>query len=460
VITKANVLTAGNTSPVTVTQCKVQFDGATNLAAIATVQALGKLQTATRVMVFDGELALKTGNNEIAVAIELNHQAVLDEFVAATITAITLSDGTTLRPDGHGNRQRIGVAVRTAGQDNCHTYRIPGLATSKQGTLLAVYDNRYAAGSDLPGDIDIGLSRSTDGGATWQPMRVVMDMGNDAAWQGDGIGDPAILVDEVTGRIWIAGIWSHGNRSWHGSGPGLEPTETGQLMLVHSDDDGISWSQPINITKQVKDPSWRFVLQGPGRGFTMRDGTLVFAAQYRSAPDGPHQGHPFSTVIHSTDRGETWQIGTGVKVDTTEAQLVELDDGVLMINCRDDRGGSRSVYTSTNLGKTWTMHPTSRHALIEPTCMASLLRVDHEQLGTLLLFSNPHTTMGRFDMTIQVSKDLGNTWPSRWHTRYDQRPGFGYSCLTRIDDDHIGVLYEGVRELYFLRFSIRELMAP
>jgi sialidase-1 len=238
----------------------------------------------------------------------------------------------------------------------------------------------------------------------------------------------------------------------------MQPHETGQLMLCHSDDDGLTWSQPTNITAQIKDPKWRFVLQGPGRGLTMADGTLVLAAQYRSAPDGPHQGKPFSTMLSSKDRGKTWQIGAGVKVDTTEAQLVELDDGVLMINCRDNRRGSRSVYTTKDLGKTWRVHETSRQALIEPTCMASLLRVDHQTLGDLLVFSNPNSTAGRFDMTLKVSADNGATWPSTWHTRYDQRLGAGYSCLTRIDDDHVGVLYEGIRELYFLRFPIHELV--
>ena len=84
--------------------------------------------------------------------------------------------------------------------------------------------------------------------------------------------------------------------------------------------------------------------------------------------------------------------------------------------------------------------------------------MEHEQHGHLLLFSNPATRSGRRSMTLKVSRDQGVTWPARWHTLYDQGAGFGYSCLTRIDNEHIGVLYEGVRELYFLRFSIAELI--
>jgi sialidase-1 len=163
-------------------------------------------------------------------------------------------------------------------------------------------------------------------------------------------------------------------------------------------------------------------------------------------------------MLSSCDRGASWQIGTGAKVATTESQLVELEDGVLMMNCRDDRGGSRSVYTTNDLGKSWILHPTSRQALIEPTCMASLLRIDHDKFGRLLVFSNPNSRTGRFNMTLKVSEDDGQSWPVKWHTLYDQRVGAGYSCLTRIDKDHIGVVYEGIRELYYLRFTIRELL--
>jgi len=457
-IAKVAIQTTGHAKPRRVTRCAVTFSDDTDLAGIAKVHALGKSKPPSRTMIFTGKLDLQNGSNDLTVSVDLNEKANHDSRITASITELTLSTGKKLQPTGRGTAQRIGVALRTKGQDDSHTYRIPGLTTTNEGTLIAVYDNRYRSGGDLPGDIDVGMSRSTDGGITWEPMRVIMDMGNDPKWRYDGIGDPEVMVDRVNGRIWAAATWSHGNRSWNGSGPGMKPAETGQFMLVHSDDDGRTWSKPKNITAQVKDPKWRFVLQGPGRGFTMRDGTLVMAAQFRSAPDGPHKGKPFSTMMSSRDRGETWQIGTGVKVDTTEAQLVELEDGVLMINCRDNRRGSRSVYTTKDLGKTWQIHATSRSALIEPTCMASLLRVDHKKEGPLLIFSNPNTRSGRFDMTLKASLDLGQTWPSKWHTRYDQRPGAGYSCLTQIDGEHVGVLYEGNRELYFLRFSIRELL--
>jgi sialidase-1 len=408
---------------------------------------------------FVGQQLLEPGENVFEISFRLNSAANLDRRVGAACLAIKIDgEWRELDQPAKSGGKRIGYALRQTGQDGINSTRIPGLATTNEGTLITVYDNRNRGRGDLPGDIDVGMNRSVDGGQSWEPMRVIMDMGDDPEWNYDGIGDPAILVDRETGVIWVAATWSHGNRSWRGSGPGLEPEETGQLMLAKSEDDGKTWSAPINITKQVKNPDWRFVLQGPGKGITMKDGTLVFPAQYRGQNEEPIVGKPFSTLIYSKDHGETWRIGTGVKIDTTEAQLVELGDGSIMINCRDNRGGSRSVYTTTDLGETWVEHPSSRGALPEPVCMASLIRVESPKHGPLLLFSNPPQTSGRHHMTIKVSRDEGKTWPTDSHTLVDER-ATAYSCMTAIGEEHIGLVYEAPGELFFVRYSLDELLS-
>lgn len=363
------------------------------------------------------------------------------------IGAITPKEANSVAP------KYIGHALRVKNQDNIHTARIPGIATTNKGTLIAVYDNRYDGSGDLPANVDVGMNRSTDGGVTWQPMKVIMDIGVGA---NDGIGDPTILVDKQTGTIWVAALWSHGNRSWNGSDPGMTPDETGQFILVKSEDDGVTWSQPINITPSVKNPVWRLFFQGPGMGISMKDGTLVFPAQFRDAT-----GMPFSTLIYSRNHGQTWQIGTGAKSNTTEAQVVELNDGSIMLNMRDNRGGSRSVATTKDFGKTWTEHATSRSALTEPVCMASIIRVASTKNGDakdILAFSNPNDAKERKNMTIKLSLDEGNTWLEKNQLLIDERVCYGYSCMTMIDKNTIGLLYEGVRDLYFVRIPIKDVL--
>ncbi|MDB4759458.1 exo-alpha-sialidase [Akkermansiaceae bacterium] len=466
------VVAKGRGAPKKVTAVKVDLEGTTDPKAVKVVRLLssggsmnaregkvfGEGKRSGKEWVFQGEAALFPGENYFWVSVELNDDASLDAYIDARVLEVKLDDGTIEKPEvaSPEGKQRIGYGLRLHGDDGSRGFRIPGLATTNKGTLIGVYDIRYRGGGDLPGDIDVGMSRSTDGGQTWEKMKNIMDMGNDPKWRYDGVGDPAVLVDKGNGRIWVIGTWSHGNRSWRGSGQGMSPEETGQLMLVYSDDDGVSWSKPINITKQVKKPEWHFLLQGPGAGITMKNGTIVFAAQYQDGdkrPDGRKKGTPFSTILYSKNHGETWTVGTGIKSNTTEAQVVELKDGSLMLNCRDNRGGARTIGVSKDMGKTWELHATDRKALDEPVCMASLLR-----MGDRLIFSNPNSRRGRFNMTIKVSDDDGMTWPEEQHTLYDSRGGNGYSCLAPIGDDHVGVLYEGVTELYFLKFSIRELV--
>ena len=409
---------------------------------------------------------LNEGENTVWIACRLKDDANIDHQIGVQLREVNFTNGKTIKLDSKPSIQRLGVALRNGGDDGVHTYRIPGLATTNEGTLIGVYDVRRRGGGDLPGDIDVGMSRSTDGGRTWEPMKVVMDMGNNPRWRYDGIGDPAVLVDRHTGTIWVAATWSHGNRSWVGSGPGIKPEETGQLMLVRSDDDGVTWSEPINITPQVKDPQSCFILQGPGKGITMRDGTIVFAAQYQDPPNTENKlAHrlPHSTIIYSKDHGKTWQVGTGAFDDTTESQVVEIEPGMLMLNCRYNRKGVRVVMTTRDMGKTWQKHTTSERALIEPgACMASLIDVNRE-LGNdsdgWLLFSNPDSTRGRNHITIKASPDRGLTWPKQHRLLLDEHTSAGYSCMSMIDQKTVGILYEGSQaHMTFQRIPLKPIL--
>lgn len=401
-------------------------------------------------------LTLKPGVHFIWFSVVLKPDANIDGTIELLCSELVNANGkgVAISKDESNYTKRIGTAVRKAWDDSVHTYRIPGLVTTDKGTLVAVYDNRYSSAKDLPGNIDVGMSRSKDGGTTWESMKVIMDMG--PPHSNNGIGDPSILFDPVGKRIWVAALWSKGNRSIAGSAPGISPDTTGQFVVVSSDDDGQTWSKPTSITIQIKNPAWHIFFNGPGNGIAMKDGKLVFAAQYWD-----ENKIPFSTIIFSDNGGKNWKGHiAGPKSNTTESQVVETTPGNLMLNMRDNRGGYRSIATTTNLGSTWVEHGSSFNLLQDPICMGSLIKANMLVGGykkDILFFSNPNTFSGRYNMTIKASADLGETWPKSHQILIDERPCYGYSSLTRINENTIGILYEGVRDLYFVKIPIKEI---
>lgn len=409
-----------------------------------------------------GNQNLYPGVNFFWVSIEMKPEASLLTKITAEVTGVT-ADGQSLPVkcvSAPNVIRRLGVGVRHAGDDGAAAFRIPGLVTTNKGTLLGVYDVRYNSSVDLQEHIDIGLSRSIDGGKTWEKMRLPLTFGEYGGLPAaqNGVGDPSILVDTKTNTIWIVAAWTHGmgnQRAWWSSQQGMDVNHTAQLVLVKSTDDGKTWSEPINITEQVKHPEWYFLLQGPGRGITMEDGTLVFPIQYIGKDRIPNAG-----IMYSKDRGETWTIHNHARTNTTEAQVAEVVSGTLMLNMRDNRGGSRAVYTTSDLGMTWKEHESSRTALPEPVCMASLISVkaaDNVLGKDILIFSNPNTTNARKNITIKISLDGGNTWAHQ--LLLDEGENWGYSCLTMVDKETIGILYESsVAHMTFQCINLKDIV--
>ena len=361
-----------------------------------------------------------------------------------------------------GNERKVTI-IHKQGQFECHTFRIPAMVATNKGTLLGVYDMRYTSSRDLQGDMDIGLSRSTDGGNNWARPVSIMDMKKygDLPEDQNGCSDPNILVDRTTGEIFVSAVWTHGKpgtHQWRGKGsePGYSINKSSQFMIVRSIDDGLTWSTPENWTKKLKDPKWHLFAPAPGNGITLSNGTLVVPTQGRDAV-----GRPFSNLMWSEDHGKSWALSEHARDNTTECAVVELSNGSLMLNMRDNRNRSdksktngRAVSVTLDMGKSWSVHPSDHKALPEPVCMASLLSHDLPDGRRALFFSNPNSKQRREKMTVRMSLDGGQTWPRS--ILLDQKGG-AYSSLAMVDEKTLGILYESsVADMVFQKINLSE----
>ncbi len=430
-------------------------------------------------------------NKFFIVGIKPIDDAPLDHFVSAGIRQIVFSDSKPFAPTADPIRikQHIGVALRKGGDDGVVRYRIPGLALTNYNTLLAIYDVRRNSHSDLQGNIDIGVNRSTDGGNTWESMQIGLDMGEHGGLpqKYNGVSDACILVDNNSNDIFIAGCWMHGvvdektgnpikgltedstiwNHQWrnYGSLQGYDIDKTSQFIITKSTDDGQTWGDPVNITKQIKRQEWYLFAPAPGSGITLDDGTLVFPTQGKDK-----EQIPFSNITYSKDGGQSWQSSKPSYHNTTENMVVQLGDGSIMQNMRDNRNAQnksdsngRAIFITKDLGEHWEPHATSHQALKEPVCMASIYKHTYVDLDgnnkNILLFSNPNSKYKRERMTIKVSFDEGKTWPkTHWLLLDELRLNGGYSSLTSINNCTIGILYEGSQaEMTFESIRIEDL---
>jgi sialidase-1 len=414
---------------------------------------------------FRGDQQLLSGANVFWLSCRLKPTADLSHKVGAALTSIGANGG-RWTPSGQtaGLRRRIGIALRKHNDDGVHTYRVPSLATGPKGTLFSVYDMRRRMSRDLQEDIDIGLSRSSDGGRTWGPARVIMDMGEygNLPQEQNGVSDPGIVVDRKTGEIFVFAVWMWGKPGKHqwiddGSEPGFEIGKSAQFMMVRSRDDGRTWTKPENLTRKLKKREWWLFAPSPQQGINLADGTLVQPAEGRD-----EKGVLFATLMISRDHGATWRVGTPAFSGGNECQAVQLGDGSIMLNIRNNHERYRAVYVTSDLGKTWRPHETNRNTLIEPNCNASLRRVDFTQgseAKRILLFANPQSQTSRTHQTIQISFDDGRTWPEKYHLLLDEGVGRGYASISRVDDQHIGIVYEGSQsDVVFEKISLDELL--
>lgn len=342
-----------------------------------------------------------------------------------------------------------------AGDLGVHTYRIPALAWTTNGTWLAVCDARQDNSSDLPGNIDLVMRRSVDGGLSWSPIETILDLP-----EGHGAGDPSLLVDRNSGRLFCffaygppgVGFFS----SQAGSNDANDPN-TLHAQVITSDDDGLTWSSPIDLNPQIKDPAWEALFASSGHGIQMRSGRLV---QPYAVRDGA--GVVSARNALSDDGGATWHMGAAAGSSVNESKVFERNDGNLVQNMRHNSTKKRFLAVSTDAGESWgpmTAHPT----LIDPNVNASVEVASSTASGAtrdVLLFSNPRNTAARTNMTVQLSYDEGASFPRR---RVVHDGPAAYSSLVARSRQDFGLLFEGgevgsVESIRFVAFDMDWLL--
>ena len=325
-------------------------------------------------------------------------------------------------------------ALYISGKGGYVRYRIPALAVTVKGTILAFCEARKFTGRDTD-QIDMFLRRSFDNGRTFEDAQLVT---TEEGWV---CGNPAPVVDRSTGTIWLLLCKNLKDGDETMICEGKAPRT---VWVTHSDDDGETWAEPHEITARVKSPEWSWYATGPCHGIQLRSGRLLIPCDHIVLVDRNRQDPYHSHVLYSDDHGQTWQIGGLADEGTNESTVVETVDGWLYLNCRNKYrpaggGNYRAITWSEDGGESFTpiVHDA---ALLEPICQASVCRfteAEHHDRNRVF-FANP-ASRTRDHLTVRLSYDECRTWPV---ARLLHEGPAAYSDLCVAPDMSICCLYE------------------
>ncbi|MGW0735649.1 exo-alpha-sialidase [Streptomyces sp. NPDC002851] len=400
-------------------------------------------------------------------------RAALAAGVAAGVTAAATAAVAVFPTPGHATQQQAVAptgfeqqVLFKASQDPGYAcYRIPAVVRTTEGTLLAFAEGRTNDCSDA-GDIDLVVKRSTDGGRTWGPLRVISE------GAGDTHGNPAPMVDRNTGRILLAETWNPGRP---GGGNCDVPCER-TPHLQYSDDDGRTWSAPRDLSDEIMPDNWNsWYATGPLHGLQLENGPhqgrLVFGVNTETW-NGSRVSANHAALIYSDDGGDRWNIGATdswpiaddgtFRQKPSEMAITERSDGAVHVSGREQDGtdlGHRTQVVSPDGGETFSGKFRALPDLYAPQVQCSTLR-----RGARMLLACPADPDRRRTMMVRSSYDEGRTWESVDRGTVVTRDWSGYSDLVSVDDRTIGLMYEGGAvdardEIRFARFT-EDWLAP
>jgi sialidase-1 len=348
------------------------------------------------------------------------------------------------------------LALEQSGDAGVHTYRIPALAVANDGTLIAAFDARNDSPNDLPGNIDVMVRRSRDLGRSWSAARRVVDFDS-----GRGGGDPSLLVDRITGRVFLFYEYAPAGMGIFKSSADRDSSSTTTVHphVIWSDDAGATWQGPRDLTASLKPAgaTGMFATSGHGIQLSARSPTPGRLLQPSAWLDTERRMH--AANAYSDDHGATWRLGTSIGTGLDENKAVELADGRVMQNIRayEKTRTHRLVAISRDGGVTFGP-VTEDPQLPDPRNNADIIRVAPDapagsRDAQMLLFSNTADETRRVNLTVRLSCDSGKSWPV---SKVVQQGPAMYSVMARLPDGTFGMLYENgnAEGIAFVRFDL------
>ncbi|KAA0990174.1 sialidase family protein [Dyadobacter aurulentus] len=364
------------------------------------------------------------------------------------------------------NRLAAQNTVFLSGKDNYKSFRIPAAVRAPDGTIMAFAEGRVNGGGDF-GNIDIVMRRSKDNGKNWSAIKVV------ASYDTLQAGNPAPVFDltdpaHPKGRLFLFYNTGNNHEGENRKGKGLR-----EVWYKTSTDAGLTWSAPVNITKQVHRPrqplvnpgynfqeDWRSYANAPGHAMQFTSGKfrgrIFIPANHSEGEPKPqfmdYRAHGF----YSDDHGATFKLSDNINIEgSNESIAAEISGGRLMMNSRNQRGDikARIVAISSDGGAKWDTVYFDKN-LPDPVCQGSILTIGKTKTHFVLAFSNAANTRLRDNLTLRVSYDDGKTWDKKIlvdQSSNGEKDYTAYSDLVQTGENTIGILYElnGYKSIVF-----------